>query len=412
MRIRRLTLLFSLGLLMSCAPISGPLGNPEQPYPPPRKPQIGDILHLPTGTYVSAADLAASAVRHRVVFVGETHDNPASHRLQEELLKALQQSNPGHLTLAMEMFTPQQQPALDRWSAGFLSEKEFLRQVDWYNTWRINFAFYRPLLTFCRNHQIPVLALNAPADLKQKVSRTPFDQLSPEDRARLPQLDETDPYQRAMAAAVFADHDMGQAMLDGFLRVQTLWDETMAENLANYLKGKDERHQVMVVAGGNHIRYGYGIPRRMFRRLPASYLLVGSTEIEIPADKQDRLMDVSPPELPMPPYHYLLHTAYEDLPESGVKLGISFEKTSSGLVVKGVMPGSAAAEADLRPADIILNLDSDAVTEPFDLVYPLQQKQVGDTAELTLLRNGRTLHRTVVFSETNQSAHGAKGTGR
>jgi len=411
MQIGRL-LLFSLFLLVSCAPAQVPQGSPEQPYPPPHEPQVGDILHLPTGTYVSAAELAANAVRSRVVFVGETHDNPASHRLQEEILKALQQANPGHITLAMEMFTPRQQPVLDLWSAGRLSEKEFLRQVDWYDTWRINFSFYRPLLDYCRDQRIKVLALNAPEDLKQKVSRTPFSELSAEDRARLPQLDEADPYQRAMATAVFADHKMGQAMLDGFLRVQTLWDETMAENLANYLRGQDERQQALVVAGGNHIRYGYGIPRRLFRRLPVSYVLVGSTEIDIPADKRDRLMNVTKPELPMLPYQYLLYTAYEDLPEPGVKLGISFEKMSSGIIVKGVMPGSAAAEAGLQPEDLILKLDDEEIVEPFDLVYPLQLKQPGDAAELLILRGGRQLHKEVTFSTENQAAHAGAGPGQ
>ncbi len=186
----------------------------------------------------------------------------------------------------MEMFSPSQQPVLNRWVAGELSEKEFIKQVDWYSHWNMNFAFYRELLTFCRDNQIPVLALNSEKELKQKVGRTPFDQLTDEEKKQLPQMDHNDPYQQAMVKAVFSDHKMGQAMIDGFQRVQTLWDETMAENLANYLKEQGKDHQVLVVAGGNHVRYGYGIPRRMFRRVPASYILIGSNEIDIPEDKK------------------------------------------------------------------------------------------------------------------------------
>ena len=408
MIIQRLVLLTCLFMLCSCAPASKPLGNPEQPYPPEREAQVGDILHLPTGIYVSSQTLLSNVTNYRVVFVGETHDNPASHRLQQEVLQALQKHNRGQITLAMEMFTPAQQPILDLWSAGELSEKDFLQQVDWYNTWRINFAFYRPLLNYCRDQHIKILALNAEADLKQKVSRTPFTQLSTQDQAKLPDLDEQDPYQRAMAEAVFADHKMGSGMLDGFLRVQTLWDESMAENLANYLKDKRHNHQVMVMAGGNHIRYGYGIPRRMFRRLPVSYILIGSEEIDIPEHKRAQLMDIKKPDYPMIPYEYILYTRYEDLAVPGVKMGIAFEPTSVGILVKKVMSGSAAEVAGLKPEDVLLQLDGEMLNEVFDLTYALQHKHIGDTAILTLKRNGHTLEIEITFSEQTQNVHGAK----
>ncbi len=404
MIIRRLILLLYLAVLNACTPAPVPLGNPEQPYVPATKPQVGDILHLPTGLYVDDQTLLKNVTTYRVVFVGETHDNPASHRLQLDILQALQQHNPGHITLAMEMFTPAQQTVLDLWSAGKLTEKEFLHQVDWANTWSINFAFYQPLLTYCRDQQIKILGLNVENDLKQQVSHTPFSQLSAKDQTQLPDLDEHDPYQRAMAEAVFADHKMGPGMLDGFLRVQTLWDESMAENLANFLEEQPRNSQVMVMAGGNHIRYGYGIPRRMFRRLPVPYLLVGSEEIDIPEHKRAQLMDVKKPDYPMVPYEYLLFTRYEDLVIPGVKMGIAFEPTNAGILVKRVMPGSAAEQAGLMELDILLQFEGITLNEVFDLTYALQQKKVGDIASITLIRGGRTLTRNIVFSATTQKS--------
>ncbi len=196
-------LLFAMLSLSACQSATQKLGNPELPYPPVKQPQVGDILHLPTGIYVDQQVMLDQAVRTQVVFVGETHDNPASHRLQVNILKALQQNNPGRISLAMEMFSPSQQPVLNRWVAGELSEKEFIKQVDWYSHWNMNFAFYRELLTFCRDNQIPVLALNSEKELKQKVGRTPFDQLTDEEKKQLPQMDHNDPYQQAMVKAVF-----------------------------------------------------------------------------------------------------------------------------------------------------------------------------------------------------------------
>jgi len=319
-------LLVMMMSLIGCQPATQYLGDPELPYPPEHKPVVGDILHQPTGIYVDQQVMLEQASRAQVVFVGETHDNPASHRLEMEVLQALQQQNPGKVTLAMEMFTPSQQPILDLWTSGKLAEKEFLQQVSWYHNWRMNFAFYRPLLSYCREHKIPILSLNAENSLKHKVARTPFADLSEEDQQQLPDMNYSDPYQEAMVQAFFSDHKMGQTMLDGFQRVQTLWDETMAQNLANYLSKEGTDRQVLVVAGGNHVRYGFGIPRRLFRRIPVSYLLIGSEELDIPEDKQDRLMNVVKPNYPMRPYDFLTFTNYEDLPNPGVKLGIMLDK--------------------------------------------------------------------------------------
>ncbi|MEA3545808.1 MAG: ChaN family lipoprotein, partial [Thermodesulfobacteriota bacterium] len=127
-----LLLLVFMASILGCQPATHYLGAPELPYPPDRDPVIGDVLHLPTGIYVDQQVMHDQASRTQVIFVGETHDNPAAHRLQEELLQTLQQHTPGQITLAMEMFTPAQQPALDLWIEGKLSEKDFLLQVDWH----------------------------------------------------------------------------------------------------------------------------------------------------------------------------------------------------------------------------------------------------------------------------------------
>ena len=384
--------------LIGCQPAKNYLGDPELPYPPEHEPVIGDILHMPTGIYVGQQVMFGHARQVQVTFVGETHDNPASHRLEVDILDALQQNNPGNITLAMEMFTPSQQPILDMWSAGELSEKDFLQRVDWFHTWRMNFSFYRPLLNYCRNHQIPILALNVEKDLKQKVSHTPFDQLSEEERQKLPEIVE-DPYQQAMVKSVFSGHKMGQAMIDGFQRVQTLWDETMAQNLANYLQKKGKEHQVLVVAGGNHIRFGFGIPRRMFRRIPVTYVLIGSEELDVPADKQDRLMDIKTPDYPLLPYHFMTFTAYEDLENPGIKLGVLLDQIDNSLKIKEIIAGSIAEKNDLHVGDILAQIDNQPIKQLFDLIYELQQKKPGDMIHLVVKRGEETIKKAILVPE-------------
>lgn len=398
---RFLLLALALPLAAACAPTTVKMsGNPEAPYPPARPPLVGDILHIPTGHYVSEAQMLAVATDSRIVYVGETHDNPASHRLELTLLRAMAERFPDRVALGMEMFTPGQQETLDRWVNGELTEKEFLKQSRWQDQWQMDFDYYRPLLDFAREHHIPVIGLNAPKNLVRSVARKDLGELGPEERQALPEMDLGDPYQGALVTAIYGGHDQGNSHLDGFRRVQTLWDEAMAENVARYLESpQGERRHMVVVAGGNHIRHGFGIPRRVFRRLPASYTLIGSKELVIAKGKEDRLMDVEIPGFPMPPYDFLLFTEYEDLARPGVKLGVLLDEAEGKVRVKAVLPGSTAEAAGLREGDVLLVFDGVPLAESFDLIYEVKQKRPGDRSVLQIERDGAGQTVEVTFPE-------------
>ena len=159
-----LHLLLYVGLiaLYACCPVNSKLlGDPRNPYPLHSQPKVGDIVHLRTGKAVNLREMTNLTGEARVVYMGETHDNPASHRLELQVLEGLAELHPGGQALGMEMFVRSQQPALDRWIAGKLDEKEFLRESRWFDNWSIDFAYYRDLLIFARDRRIPVVALNA-----------------------------------------------------------------------------------------------------------------------------------------------------------------------------------------------------------------------------------------------------------
>ena len=403
-------MLAAMALFLLAVTACGPtgkqvMGDPQNPYPLQSPPQIGQIVHLPTGAIVSAAQMFALAGDARIVYFGETHDNPASHRLELQLLLALDELHPGRQALGVEMFARAQQTVLDRWVAGELNEKTFLKESRWFENWNMDFAYYRDLLNFARERRIPVIALNAEKRLVGAVRSKTHDQLSAEEQAQLPKLDLNDLYQRGLVAAIFGDHSHKGMHLDGFIRVQTLWEETMAESAVRYLESPSGKGMhLLVIAGGNHVSYGFGIPRRVFRRLPASYLLIGGREINIPTDKQNRLMNVRIPEFPMVPYDFLAYLAYEDLPKTGASLGVMIEPTPAGhgLVVKNMTPGSNAERAGLQQGDLLQALDGEALTDHFDLVYAVKQKQPGSHGTLQVRRQGKTLTIDVLFRETGE----------
>lgn len=377
----------------ACCPGKRFMGDPESPYPPGTPAAMGEIVHLPTGMTVSPVQMTDVAGDARIVYFGETHDNPSSHRLELRILSALADLHPGRQALGMEMFSRSQQPVLDRWVAGKLDEKTFLRESRWYENWGMDYAYYRDLLNFARERRLPVIALNADRKQVKAVQNKPPDRLDAGEQEQLPTLDLADPYERAMVSAFFREHTHGGNDLDAFIRVQALWDETMARSVAGYLESESGRGMhLMVIAGGNHVSYGFGIPRRAFRRLPASYILIGGKEIGIPPDMRDRLMNVSLPRFPMVPYDFLVYLGYEKLPE-GVRLGVVTEprRKGPGLVVAKVLPGSEAERSGLKEGDILLAFDGAPLTDGLDLMYAVQGKRPGDRASLRVERQGLML---------------------
>ncbi len=399
-------LILACSLMFACSS-TPPLGDPEMPYPPARAPKVGEILHVPTGVFVTEAQMLDAATDARIVYVGETHDNPASHRLELTLLKALAERYPRKVALGMEMLTPEQQPVLDKWVAGRLSEKELLEQSRWYEIWRMDFDYYKALFHFCRENGIPIIGLNATRKQVEAVASDDLSKLDEAQRAGIPKLDMTDPYQQALVKAVYGGHAHGGGSEARFLRVQTLWDETMAANVARYLSSPEgSGRRMLVIAGGHHVSYGVGIPRRVFRRLPVSYVLVGNEDIEYAEGKGDKVMDVTLPRMPMPPYDYIVYTKYERLPKRQVRLGILLGEGEKGVEIKGVLPSSPAAKAGLRKGDLIRDIDGEVVTKSFDVIYVVKQKQPGDEVVLTVERDGKREEVTVRFESGKKDSAG------
>lgn len=391
-------LFYTLIIILGGCSQTTPQWDSETPYLPARSPQLGDILHTATGHYISRQTLFSSLGHYPLVYVGEVHDNPASHRLQLDILKAMLRQNPGKVALGMEMFNSGQQAALNKWSAGDLSEKEFLRESRWFDNWGSDFELYRELLVYSREQGIPIIGLNVPKSLGRKVSMTPIDQLDRETSEQLPEMDMDDPYQRMMVENIFGAHDAGSKMVESFFRRQTLWDEAMATSVADYME-QNPGKRMMVVAGGWHVNYGFGIPRRVHRRLALPYTLVGGYNLIIPDEKRDQLMDVEMPEFPMRAVDYLVYQEYEIFRPSGVKLGVMMDDgdDQAGIVIMDIVPDSAAAKAGINKGDRLLRIDNELLEDNFDLIYAVRNRRPGDSVTVELKRGVEVIELEIYF---------------
>jgi uncharacterized iron-regulated protein len=209
-----------------------------------------------------------------VVYLGETHDQLADHQAQLKIVQALQREKP-RMAIALEMFQRPYQFALDRYLSGTLSESELLTQTEYQKRWGFDWSFYAPIFRFAKAKSLPLLALNTPSEMTRKVARSGLDSLMTEDFKWIPPRSEIDlssaSYRKRMLETYESFHQ-GKGNSDGFDRffqAQVLWDETMAEAIAQYwLKHPD--HQIVVLVGQGHILFGEGIPSRVARRLKAA----------------------------------------------------------------------------------------------------------------------------------------------
>jgi uncharacterized iron-regulated protein len=368
----------------------------QSPYTEVTSLEEGDIIHLPTGVKVSKEQLMNMLASARIVYVGETHDNMNAHQVQLEILKALSERYPGRVAVGMEMLKRPSQKVADEWSSGKLDEKEFVR--TWVKDWSNDFEYYRDILQYVREKNTPLLALRAPDDWVERIKKDES-ALEPGDEGeKLPDMDLEDPYHRAHTEAVFGSHPRGTQSFEDFYKVQVLWDESMAQSIAEYLLTEEGRDKTMVIfAGGQHVEYGFGIPRRVFRRLPLPYAIVLPVAIHISPEKENKLMDVTMPDIPLLPADFAWIVSYQGLEDQKVYLGVMIKETEDGVKILGAMKTSVAEEAGLQKDDVITAFDGEPIKTTFDLTYLIGLKKPGDKGIIEVLRGDVPLRFEVTF---------------
>jgi predicted metalloprotease with PDZ domain len=164
---------------------------------------------------------------------------------------------------------------------------------------------------------------------------------------------------------------------------------------------------MLVVAGGWHVEYGFGIPRRVFRRLPLAYTIIGNRTIKVAEGKDPQFMDVTMPQFPMPEADYIVYQEYELLKRKDVRLGVLLDDKDdgAGILVAGVMPGSVAEMGGIAKGERILSFDGEIVHDNFDVIYAVKKKSPGDTGLLVISGDGGERNVEITFME-QEKKHG------
>lgn len=272
-------LALALGVLLQTP---APQVAPPQAPPAPPAP-AATAAYIPQRVYDTSRQgfsdfeaMLADLAKADVVFVGEQHDDPATHRLEAAILDGLRRRSVP-VILSLEMFERDAQPALSAYLAGKATEDEFLKTS---RPWPRYATDYRALVEMAKAERWPVIASNVPRRYASDVARSgraALDAMAAADRALAAKdlVCPKDAYFQRFADNM-AMHPMPgseklsaedqRAQTDRYYDAQCVKDETMAEAIARGLS-ESGRGTLVHVNGAFHSDFGQGTAERVRRRL-------------------------------------------------------------------------------------------------------------------------------------------------
>ena len=264
------TRVFSWGAVFLVASAAGVLA---QSYVPQR------VFDSGASQFSDFESMVAALAKADVVFVGEQHDDPNTHRLERAVLDGLARRR-GDIILSLEMFERDVQNRLDQFRTGRLPEAEFLAAS---RPWPRYATDYKPLVDLAIQRQWPVIAANIPRPIASEISKGGLDVLLNKGESELEWVAHDwecpigDEYYRRFVD-VMKGHT-GAAEMDRFYAAQCLKDETMAESIAkawsSAVAAKSGTRPLVVHYNGSfHSDYGLGTAARVKRRLPEAKTVV------------------------------------------------------------------------------------------------------------------------------------------
>jgi uncharacterized iron-regulated protein len=288
-----------LGALMTLAPIA--LG--AQSYVPHR------VFDTARGAFTDFESMAASLTKADLIFVGEQHDDPNTHRLELAVLEALARRS-RDVIVSLEMFERDAQEPLDHFQMGHMPEAEFLKVS---RPWPRYATDYKPLVDFAIGKDWAVIAANVPRPIASEVAKGGLEVLTKKTNAEKKlfatelKCPTDDAYFKRFTAAMGSHPAPGAAQptadearrtAERYYFSQCLKDETMAESIAQASRAAgDKRPAVVHFNGAFHSDYRLGTAERAARRLPSAKIVVitvkpvGDLDSLTPTDDDKRIAD-------------------------------------------------------------------------------------------------------------------------
>ena len=247
--------------------LAGATSLAAQSYVPQR------VFDSAASQFTDFESMVAEIARADVVFVGEQHDDPNTHRLERALLDGLARRR-GDVILSLEMFERDVLDRLNQFSRGALPEADFLASS---RPWPRYATDYKPLVDLAIERKWPIVAANIPRPIASEISKGGLDVLNNKCESELEWVAHDwdcptdDEYYRRFAE-VMRGHTSA-AEMGRFYAAQCLKDETMAESIVKAWStasaaNSGTRPLAVHYNGSFHSDYGLGTAARVKRRMP------------------------------------------------------------------------------------------------------------------------------------------------
>ncbi|WP_232469248.1 ChaN family lipoprotein [Bdellovibrio bacteriovorus] len=208
---------------------------------------------------VDLAEAVRPVAPGSIVVIGENHGFKEHQNQQLSIMQALRAQGL-KVSVGMEFFTYTDQPVVDSYRQGLLSETDFLSQIKWGNP---SYDYYRGQSLFPNlSEGSKTIALNAPRSLTGKVSKGGLQALTPDDLKLMPPQFAVgnDGYKRRFLSMM--PHLPNPEAGERYFASQSIWDDTMAWQAVEFMRSHPEQVLVIVV-GDFHVQYGGGLPDRL-----------------------------------------------------------------------------------------------------------------------------------------------------
>jgi uncharacterized iron-regulated protein len=264
------------------------------------------VFDTKANAFVDFETMVAALAAQNVVFVGEQHDDPNTHRLELAVLEGLARRQKS-VVVSLEMFERDTQDGLTRYLGDEVDEPTFLKDA---RPWPRYATDYKPLVEFAKSQKWPVVAANVPRPFASEVSKAGWAAL--EDKTDMQkswfaqdrQCPTDDEYFKKFGEAMGTHPAEGQSaeaaarMAERFYFAQCLKDETMAESIVRaHSVEKDPAPIVVHYNGAFHSDYGLGTAARVRRRVANARIAivtmvpVKSLDDVAPTDDQKKRAD-------------------------------------------------------------------------------------------------------------------------
>ncbi len=235
--------------------------------------QEGQIIDVESGRPMAFHGLLDQLADQDVIYLGEEHHHQDHIRNGGKVLQALL-GRGRKPALAIEMFAWDGQKGLnDYLSNSDVSREQFLEEARWKQNWGGEFKDYEPLIQYAREHQLPVLAMNPPRRLVQKVAQQGLaTAVNDPAMARWgmqnePIVDDPAYKERIMGQLRQCHGGLSDASYDRIYEASMFRDEGMAKTIVSLLESRENgQGPIVSYTGGGHIQYKLPVPNRVLRR--------------------------------------------------------------------------------------------------------------------------------------------------